>query len=64
MKSAFGGKADIERDPSECLLMTQSGHAWLGSKSVTGQTATGNLVINARQSLAILANVTTGLCDI
>jgi hypothetical protein len=24
--SAFGGKADIERNPSECLLMTQSGH--------------------------------------
>ncbi len=23
--SAFGGKADIERDPSECLLMTQNG---------------------------------------
>jgi hypothetical protein len=25
--SAFGGKADIERNPSECLLMTQSGHS-------------------------------------
>ncbi len=24
--SAFAGKADVERDPSECLLMTQSGH--------------------------------------
>ena len=26
--SAFGGKADIERDPSQCLLLTQSGHWW------------------------------------
>ena len=24
--SALGGKADIKRDPSECPLMTQSGH--------------------------------------
>ncbi len=24
--SAFGGKAEIKRDPSECLLVTQSGH--------------------------------------
>jgi len=24
--SAFGGKADIERDPLECPLLTQSGH--------------------------------------
>jgi len=25
--SAFGGKADIERDPSQCPLLTQSGHS-------------------------------------
>ncbi len=25
--SAFGGKADIERDPSEWLLLTRSGHS-------------------------------------
>jgi len=33
--SAFGGKADIVRGPSECLLMTQSGHPWASTKSRT-----------------------------
>jgi len=28
--SAIGGKVDMKRDPSECLLLTQSGHWELG----------------------------------
>jgi hypothetical protein len=30
--SAFGGKADIDCDPSECLLMTRSRHEQRGRR--------------------------------